>query len=82
MWMPELIERAGGVPLVTRPGDHAPTVSRRDLRALAPDVVVIKPCGFPLERTLEEVSLLPAALPWESWPAVREGRVCPASAGR
>jgi iron complex transport system substrate-binding protein len=55
-------------------------VSRRDLRALAPDVVVIKPCGFPLERTLEEVSLLPAALPWESWPAVREGRVCPASA--
>jgi iron complex transport system substrate-binding protein len=57
-------------------------VSRRDLRALAPDVVVIKPCGFPLERTLEEVSLLPAALPWESWPAVREGRVCPASAGR
>ena len=32
MWMPELIERAGGVPLVTRPGDHAPTLSRRDLR--------------------------------------------------
>ena len=37
--------------------------------------MVIKPCGFPLERTLEEVSLLPSALPWESWPAVREGRV-------
>jgi iron complex transport system substrate-binding protein len=75
MWMPELIERAGGVPLVTRPGDHAPTLTRAELGALAPDVVIIKPCGFALERTLEEIALLPAALPWESWPAVREGRV-------
>src|SRR5262252_2908003 len=25
MWMPELIEMAGGTTLVTRPGDHAPT---------------------------------------------------------
>jgi iron complex transport system substrate-binding protein len=75
MWMPELIERAGGVPLVTRPGDHAPTLTRDALLALTPDVVLIKPCGFPLDRTLDELSLLPAALPWESWRAVQEGRV-------
>jgi iron complex transport system substrate-binding protein len=75
MWMPELIERAGGVPLVTRPGDHAPTLTRDALCALAPDVVLIKPCGFALERTIEEISLLRTALPWESWPAVQEGRV-------
>jgi len=75
MWMPELIERAGGLPLVTRPGDHAPTVTRDALRTLAPEVVLIKPCGFPLERTMEELSLLRATLPWESWDAVREGRV-------
>ena len=31
MWMPELIERAGGFPLVTRPGDHAPTLTRAEL---------------------------------------------------
>jgi iron complex transport system substrate-binding protein len=75
MWMPELIERAGGVSLVTRPGDHAPILTRDELGALSPDVVVIKPCGFSLERTVEEVSLLPGVLPWELWPAVREGRV-------
>jgi uncharacterized glyoxalase superfamily protein PhnB len=28
LWMPELIARAGGIPLVTRPGDHAPTLTR------------------------------------------------------
>src|SRR5262245_24016177 len=75
MWMPELIERAGGVPMVTRPGDHAPTLTKGDLCALSPDVVVIKPCGFSLERTLEEVALLRSALPWESWSAVQAGRV-------
>ena len=75
MWMPELIERAGGVPLVTRPGDHAPTVTREALRELTPDVVLIKPCGFPLERTREELSLLRTSLPWESWCAVQEGHV-------
>src|SRR5262245_57415982 len=37
MWMPELIERAGGVPLVTRPGDHAPTLTRDDLSRFTPD---------------------------------------------
>jgi iron complex transport system substrate-binding protein len=75
MWMPELIERAGGIPLVTRPGDHAPTLSREALRALAPDVVLIKPCGFPLERTIDELDLMRTSLPWESWRAVQEGRV-------
>ena len=75
MWMTELIEQAGGVPLVTRPGDHAPTLTRDALLALTPDVVLIKPCGFPLHRTIEELSLLPTSLPWESWRAVQEGRV-------
>jgi len=75
MWMPELIERAGGVPLVTKPGDHAPTLTKDALRELAPDVVLIKPCGFPLDRTLEELAMLPDALPWASWRAVQESRV-------
>ena len=54
-WMPEMVEIAGGRPLVTKPGDHAPTLSREELAGLEPDVVLIKPCGFPLERTLAEI---------------------------
>jgi iron complex transport system substrate-binding protein len=75
MWMPELIEMAGGTTLVTRPGDHAPTLTMDALRELAPDVVVVSPCGFSLDRTLDELPQLRSALPWESWPAVRTGRV-------
>jgi len=74
-WMPELVELAGGTPLVTRPGDHAPTLTRDELARLDPDVVLIKPCGFDLERTAGELALLGANLPWQRWKAVREGRV-------
>ncbi len=75
LWMPDLIALAGGEPLVTKPGQLAPVLDREHLAPLDPDVVVIKPCGFGLERTLAERETLRRALPWERWRAVREGRV-------
>ncbi|MCR9159162.1 MAG: ABC transporter substrate-binding protein [Nannocystaceae bacterium] len=53
-WMPELISRAGGEPVGVEDGAPAPTLSPTELAALEPDVVVLKPCGFTIERTLEE----------------------------
>ncbi len=53
-WMPELVELAGGETLVTKPGQHAPTLTDDALRALDPEVVLIKPCGFDIARTMTE----------------------------
>jgi iron complex transport system substrate-binding protein len=58
MWMPELIERAGGRAVGVAAGEPAPTIDPVDLRALQPDVVLVKPCGFTLERTLRERELI------------------------
>jgi iron complex transport system substrate-binding protein len=63
MWMPELVSLAGGSPLATVAGQRAPTFDGARLAALDPDVVVVKPCGFGLRRTLEEVEVLRDALP-------------------
>jgi iron complex transport system substrate-binding protein len=57
-WMPELIELAGGTAVGARAGELAPTVTDDELRALSPDIVLIKPCGFELERTLSERDVL------------------------
>jgi len=75
MWMPELVGLAGGEPLVTRPGDHAPTLGPEALARLDPDVVLVKPCGFPLGRTLEELDVLREALPggWRARVYVADG---------
>jgi len=76
-WMPELVELAGGRPLVTRPGQRAPTLDLDELAALdpAPEVVLVKPCGFDLERTFREEAILRALLARLDWPAVRQERV-------
>lgn len=59
-WMPELIGLAGGVAVGARAGEPAPTVTLRELAALAPDVVLVKPCGFTIERTMKERALVDA----------------------
>ena len=57
-WMPELVALAGGTPVGAAAGAPAPTVTADALRALRPDVVLIKPCGFPLARALAERAAL------------------------
>jgi len=76
-WMPELVTLAGGEPLVGRPGENAPTLSIEELAGLdpAPDVVLIKPCGFDIERTLAEREVLQALLYTTGWPAAGSGSV-------
>jgi iron complex transport system substrate-binding protein len=59
-WMPELIELAGGMAVGAAAGGPAPTITLADLTALAPDVVLIKPCGFDLPRALGEHAALAA----------------------
>jgi iron complex transport system substrate-binding protein len=57
-WMPELIELAGGIAVGPAAGEPAPTVTPSALRELRPDVVIVKPCGFSLERTLMEREII------------------------
>jgi iron complex transport system substrate-binding protein len=77
LWMPELIDLAGGLPLVTGPGQLAPTLNQEELRALepAPDVVLIKPCGFTVDRTQQEKRVLESLFEALEWPAVSAGQI-------
>jgi iron complex transport system substrate-binding protein len=70
-WMPELIELAGGRALAARAGERAPTLSLDAFAALDPDVVLIKPCGFALERTLREREFIEMSLVSRLGPAAR-----------
>src|SRR3954470_15569853 len=57
-WMPELIELAGGSAAGAVAGGAAPTMDAPELHRLAPEVIVVKPCGFTLERALRERELI------------------------
>lgn len=54
-WVPDLIRAAGGVDVGAEPGSHSRVVTWEELSALRPDVIVVAPCGFDLERAKREV---------------------------
>src|SRR5262249_36569365 len=75
-WLPELVELAGGRAGLGAAHDDSRRVAWDDVIAFAPEVIVITPCGFDLQQTVEEAErVLPGRTGWEALPAVRQGRV-------
>lgn len=52
-WIPEMVEIAGGVPVLGVAGEKSYRVTWDDAEASRPDLVVCAPCGFPLETSAE-----------------------------
>ena len=74
-WMPEMVEIAGGVDALSRKGADSVRIPWDDVLEWAPEVLVITPCGFNLEKVIEQSQQLIDYSGWSELPAVREGRV-------
>ena len=74
-WMPEIIEISGGIPVLTEKGKHSPFINFQDLQNSNPDIIVIMPCGFSVQRTLQEINLLLELPGWEQIRAVQDNRI-------
>jgi len=72
-WVPELVEMAGGRNLFGAAGAHSPWISWDDLVDADPDVLLVMPCGYGLERTRSEMYWLDRRQQWGSLRAVRNG---------
>jgi iron complex transport system substrate-binding protein len=74
-WMPELVSLAGGVNLFGTARKHSPWMTWEALAGADPEVIVVSPCGFAIERTRAEMGELTARSGWPALRAVRNGRV-------
>jgi iron complex transport system substrate-binding protein len=54
-WVPDMVSAAGGIDVAGMSGEPSHRMRWPDVVALEPDVVVLAPCGFDLDRTLSEV---------------------------
>ena len=45
-WVPEMIEAAGGEPLLGTAGEKSERVTWEEVHAADPEVVVVAPCGY------------------------------------
>src|SRR3954452_5366214 len=68
-WVPEMVELAGGSPVLGTPGEKSFRVTWEEVRAARPEVVVCAPCGYDLDRSLPlalevvRAGVLPADVP-------------------
>ena len=74
-WVPELVDYAGGVSLLSKSGKHSEYLSLDELAASEPEVIAIMPCGFDIDRSLREMKSLTFSPQWNNLPAVQNGRV-------
>ena len=53
-WVPEMIDNAGGINLVSKTGEHSRRMTLEEAIQSDPDVVILMPCGFDTKRTASE----------------------------
>ena len=74
-WIPELVEIAGGTPLLAENGKHSPFVEWQQIYDANPDILIVASCGFSIARTLQEIDLLLNLPGWRDLEAVKNNRI-------
>jgi iron complex transport system substrate-binding protein len=74
-WNPEIFQLAGGIDPIGRAGEKSRRITWEDVAASDPDVIVVAPCGFTVERAESELGELGDRPEWCNLAAVRNGRV-------
>ncbi len=74
-WIPEMIELAGGINVMGKQGEHSHYIQWSDIQAANPDILVVMPCGFSVERAMQEIHLLTSQPEYAQLRAVQQGKV-------
>ena len=74
-WVPEMVRIAGGFDELGREGTDSVRILWNDVLQRKPEVLIVMPCGFGLEKAAEQARQLTAYHGWDDLPAVRDGRV-------
>jgi len=74
-WGPELVELANGELLLGKKGEYSAAIPAEQLRDADPEYLIVAPCGFNLQRSLQEQTVLQRYPWWRDLQAVRKGNV-------
>ena len=74
-WVPELVDNAGGINLLSKPGSHSHIFKWEEIIESNPEFIIMMPCGFDINRTLEEIEILKQKPDWSKLEAVKSNHV-------
>jgi len=74
-WVPEMVEMAGGDNGLGKPGEPSFKVTWEEIVNFAPQMLFIMPCGFDIEKTLNELDVVSSKEEWFSLPSTNRGQI-------
>ncbi|MDE1724418.1 MAG: cobalamin-binding protein [Thaumarchaeota archaeon] len=74
-WVPQMVEIAGGINGISSTGDKSRRMQIEEIAKFDPDIVILMPCGFDVQRTLVEYENLLESTNWRKIKAVNRGQV-------
>ena len=74
-WVPELVSMAGAKNLFGEPGKHSPWMKYEDLLEKDPEVIIIMPCGYDIQKSIIEIKTLSKNKDWQKIRAVKNDKV-------
>ena len=75
-WVPEMIEYAGGINLISKTGEHSRRMDMDEVEKSDPDIIILMPCGFDTARTISEYdAILKNSPAWNCLNAVKNNQI-------
>ncbi|MGI0069817.1 MAG: ABC transporter substrate-binding protein, partial [Nitrosopumilaceae archaeon] len=74
-WVPQMVDLAGGVNGISTTGEQSRRMVLGEAVKYDPEIIILMPCGFDVERTILEYEKLLENKIWRKMKAVKEGEV-------
>jgi iron complex transport system substrate-binding protein len=74
-WIPYQVSQAGGIDMLSNPSGYSVITSWEKLVRYNPEVLVVAPCGFNIERSAKEIGKLTRLEGWNDLEAVKNKAV-------
>lgn len=74
-WVPQMVEIAGGINGISLPNEPSRRIQLDEVIRFDPDVIVLMPCGFNIDRTIREYQFLANNSEWKSLRAVQKNNL-------
>jgi iron complex transport system substrate-binding protein len=74
-WVPEMVEKAGGIDVLGRAGKPSFRATAEDIAQTRAEIIAVMPCGYNTARTVAEFNSMRLPKIWSDLPAVRERRI-------
>lgn len=74
-WVPQMVEIAGGINGISKIGQRSHKIELSQISQFDPDILIMMPCGFDIDKILGEYGSLQKNHEWNSLKAVQDGMV-------